>query len=62
MTEAAAPVPTPPPAPPGVRAEAELTAALARLDELPALPVHDHVPVFEEVDRALRRRLANAEG
>ena len=40
----------------------EVGAALARLEALQALPVHEHVDVFAEVDRALRRRLTLAEG
>ncbi|PPK90868.1 hypothetical protein CLV92_12244 [Kineococcus xinjiangensis] len=40
----------------------EVGTSLARLDALEALPVHEHVDVFAEVDRALRRRLTLAEG
>jgi hypothetical protein len=42
--------------------DASLDAALARLDSLDATAVHDHVDVFATVDRALRERLAGAEG
>ncbi|GAB7189297.1 hypothetical protein NUM3379_00030 [Kineococcus sp. NUM-3379] len=56
------PVPGPPTTPPPARSGQELGEALARLDALGAVPVHDHVPAFEEVDRALRGRLATAEG
>lgn len=64
MTE---PSPRPAPPPGAPRADAapvgsELADALARLDGLAALPVHDHVAVFEDVDRALRHRLTSAEG
>ena len=55
------PVPGPHSATPA-RSGQELSEALARLDALGAVPVHDHVPAFEEVDRALRGRLATAEG
>ncbi|WP_432511219.1 hypothetical protein [Kineococcus sp. SYSU DK001] len=39
-----------------------LEAALARLDGLDALGVHEHVEAYAAVDRALRERLAGAEG
>ncbi|NYD20969.1 hypothetical protein [Kineococcus aurantiacus] len=39
-----------------------LAAALARLDGLDAVGVHEHVEVYAAVDRALRERLAGAEG
>ncbi|WP_432564556.1 hypothetical protein [Kineococcus sp. SYSU DK003] len=38
-----------------------LDEALARLDGLEALGVHEHVEVYTAVDAALRRRLAGAE-
>jgi len=46
----------------GESADRALETALARLDGLSALTVHDHVEVFTGVDRALRERLAAAEG
>ena len=55
------PVPGPSPTVPAASGP-ELTDALARLDTLGAVPVHEHVAAFEEIDRALRRRLATAEG
>ena len=55
------PVPGPPPSSAASSAQ-ELADALARLGALDAVPVHDHVAAFEEVDRALRRRLATTEG
>lgn len=39
-----------------------LNQALARLDGLDAVSVHDHVEVYTAVDRALRERLAATEG
>ncbi|WP_337063271.1 hypothetical protein [Kineococcus sp. G2] len=67
------PAPTPRPAPPAraaagapgpedTAADRSLDAALARLDDLDGLGVHEHVDVYEHVDRALRERLAGAEG
>ena len=63
----AGPRPTPPRPGPvttasGESADRALDAALAQLDGLGALTVHDHVEVFTGVDRALRERLAAAEG
>ncbi|MCI2240739.1 hypothetical protein MO973_34510 [Paenibacillus sp. TRM 82003] len=67
------PAPTPRPAPPAhtaagvpgpedIAADRSLEAALARLDVLDGLGVHEHVDVYDDVDRALRERLAGAEG
>jgi len=39
----------------------DLEQALARLEGLDAVNVHDHVEVYSAVDRALRERLAAAE-
>ena len=50
------PVPGPAPAPPGVR------QALARLDELDARPVAEHVEVLDGVHRLLQDALATLDG
>lgn len=42
---------------PPATGEARVDAALARLDELPALPVTEHPAVFEHVHRRLREVL-----
>lgn len=46
----------------GEVADRALEVALARLDGLGAVGVHEHVEVYAGVDRALRERLATAEG
>ncbi|WP_432540515.1 hypothetical protein [Kineococcus sp. SYSU DK002] len=61
------PVPVPPRAPaptpePTGEPDRVLDDALARLDGLDALGVHEHVEAYAAVDRALRERLAGAEG
>ena len=42
--------------------DAALDGALARLDGLDAVGVHEHVEVYAAVDAALRARLAGTEG
>jgi hypothetical protein len=42
---------------PPATGEARVDAAMARLDELPALPVTEHPAVFEQVHRRLREVL-----
>lgn len=46
----------------GEAADRALDTVLARLDGLGAVGVHEHVEVYTGVDRALRERLAAAEG
>ena len=45
-----------------VAAEQAVHDALAQLDGLGAVGVHEHVEVYAAVDRALRERLAATEG
>jgi hypothetical protein len=54
------PQPAPPTSPqPGPTGHERVDAALARLDELAAAPVADHVEVFEDVQRGLQDALAS---
>ncbi|WP_432487165.1 hypothetical protein [Kineococcus sp. SYSU DK018] len=69
MSEHPTPRPAPPahraddpPAPRDPAAEQQLDAALARLDGIGALGVHEHVEVYTGIDQALRERLAGTEG
>lgn len=45
-----------------VTGEARVDDALARLKDLEALPVHEHVEVFEDVQRRLHETLADISG
>ena len=42
-----------------ITGEPRVDDALARLNEIPALPVHEHVEVFEDVQRRLHETLAD---
>ncbi|NAZ81802.1 hypothetical protein GTR02_08210 [Kineococcus sp. R8] len=57
------PLPQPPPsaARADVAGDDALAGALARLESLDALGVHEHVEVYAAVDHALRERLAAAD-
>lgn len=58
--QAEPPQPAPPTSPqPGPTGHERVDAALARLDELAAAPVADHVEVFEDVQRGLQDALAS---
>ena len=54
--------PRPGPSPRSAVLDEALDHALARLDGLEAVSVHDHVDVYTAVDLALRERLAATEG
>ena len=45
-----------------VTGEARVDDALARLKDLESLPVHEHVEVFEDVQRRLHETLADISG
>ena len=45
-----------------VTGEARVDDALARLKDLESLPVHEHVEVFEDVQRRLHETLADLSG
>ncbi len=42
-----------------ITGEPRVDDALARLNEIPNLPVHEHVAVFEDVQRRLHETLAD---
>jgi hypothetical protein len=48
--------------PPPVTGDREVDDAVARLLDLPAVPLEDHPAVFEAVHRTLTDRLADVEG